>query len=274
MAATPETPERVLVLLEGPAAEAALETAARLAARRGARLIALLVEDDDLLTTAGLPFAREIGLVSGVARPLSAAGLQAQLHERATHLRRLLDQLAERNAIKAELQIGRGPQARVVLTQAGPDDLLVLSRSRWAQRPGDSFERLVTEALCAVMLIGPRAYRSAQGPMVVLDGSAGALRALRRALTLARDGQRPLSLVVGPGVDAQTRDQARTLLAEGGLEARFVELPRLDGALLVQALRRERPWLLFLARESPLLRGPRGRLLQAELDEAPLVLVP
>lgn len=274
MAATPETPERVLVLLEGPAAEAALETAARLAARRGASLIALLVEDDDLLTTAGLPFAREIGLVSGVARPLSTAGLQAQLHERATHLRRLVDQLAERNAITAELQIGRGPQARVVLAQAGPDDLLVLSRSQWAQRPGDSLERLVAEALCAVMLIGPRAYRAAQGLMVVLDGSAGALRALRRALTLARDGQRPLSLVVGPGVDAAIREQARELLAEWGVEARFLELPRLDGFLLLQTLRRERPWLLFLARECPLLHGPRGRLLQAELDEAPLVLVP
>lgn len=274
MAATPETPERVLVLLEGPAAEAALETAARLAARRGARLIALLIEDADLMTTAGLPFAREIGLASGVARPLSAAGLQARVHDRAAYLQRLIDRLAERNAIAAELQVGRGRQARGVLTQAGPEDLLVLSRSQWAQRPGDSAERLITEALCAVMLVGPHPYRTAQGPMVVLDGSAGALRALQRALTLARDGQRPLSLVVGPGVDAATREQARALLAERGVAARFVELPRLDGSLLVQALRRERPWLLFLSRESPLLHGPRGRLLQAELDDAPLVLVP
>ncbi len=274
MAATPETSERVLVLLDGPAAEAALETAARLAARRGARLIALLVEDADLITTAGLPFAREIGLVSGVARPLSAAGLQARLRDRAAQLQRLVDRLSERNAIAAELQIGRGREARAVLTQAGPEDLLVLSRSQWAQRPGDSLERLITEALCAVMLVGPHPYRALQGPMVVLDGSAGALRALQRALTLARDGQRPLSLVVGPGVDAVSREQARALLAERGVAARFVELPRLDGAVLVQALRRERPWLLFIARESPLLHGPQGQRLRAELDEAPLVLVP
>ncbi len=274
MAVTPETSERVLVLLEGPAAEAALETAAGLAARRGARLIGLLVEDADLMTAAGLPFAREIGLVSGVARPLSAAGLQAQLRERAAQLQRLVDRLSERNAIAAELQLGRGRQARAVLSQAGPDDLLVLSRSQWAQRPGDSRERLVAEALCTVMLVGPHPYRAAQGAMVVLDGSAGALRALQRAVTLARDGQRPLLLVVGPGVDTASREQARALLAERGVAARFVDLPRLDGGLLVQALRRERPWLVFIARESPLLCGPRGERLRAELDEAPLVLVP
>lgn len=274
MTATPETSERVVVLLEGPASEAALETAARLAARRHARLIALLVADVDLLTVAGLPFAREIGLVSGTARPLSSAALEARLSDRARYLRRRLHELAERNAIEAELQVGRGRHAPTAMAHTQADDLLVLCRTHWAQRPGDPLEAVIAHAVCTVMLVGPNGKRSTAGPMVLLDGCAGALRAVARAAALARDEGRPVTLAAGPGTSADERYQARALLRAQELEVHVIDLLRLDQAGLMQVLRRERPWLLYISRESPLLHGAAGHRLRIELDEVPLLIVP
>ncbi len=274
MTSTPATSERVVVLLEGPAVEPALETAARLAARRHAGLVALLVEDVDLLTVAGLPFAREIGLVSGAARPLSSATLEARLSDRARYLRQRVERIAQRHGIEAALRIGRGRQAQTALAHARADDLLVLCRTHWAQRPGDPMENVIAEAVCTVMLVGPNRSRTAAGPMVLLDTGEGALRAVERAAALAREEERPLTLALAPGVPAEVRYQARSLLRERGVEARMVELLRLDRAGLMQAVRRERPWLLFVSRESPLLRGSAGQRLRIEFDEVPLLIVP
>lgn len=274
MAPTPATSERVVVLLEGPAAEAALETAAHVAARRAARLIALLVENVDLRTVAGLPFAREIGLVSGTARPFSAAALETRLSDRARYLRQRLERIAQCNAIEAELQIGRGRQAQTVLAHAAADDLLVLCRTHWAQRPGDPLEGVLAEALCTVMLVGPNRSRATAGPMVLLDASAGALRAVARAAVLAREEGQPLTLVVAPDVTAEARYQARLLLREYGVEGHFIELLRLDRPGVMQVVRRERTGSLLLSRDSLLLHGAAGYRLRVELDEVPLFIVP
>lgn len=237
-------------------------------------MIALVVENPELLATAGLPFAREIGLASGVARPLSAAGLESRMSDRAARLHRRVEQLAQRNAIEAELQVGRGRQAETALAQTRAGDLLVLCRTHWAQRPGDALEGVMAEAVCTVMLVGPRDRGAVHGPMVLLDGSEGALRALRRALVLVRDESRPLSLVVAPGADMKVRQRARALLAGRGIEARVIDLLQLDSTALLRAIRREQPWLLFVSRESPLFQGAGGRRLRIELDEVPLVIVP
>ena len=266
--------ERVLVVLEGPACELALETAARVAARHGARLVGLFVEDADLLTTAGLPFAREIGLASGASRPLSRAGIEAQLHERAARLRAVLDRLARSNRIEAELEIGRGRQTQAVLARLRPSDLLVLCRTHSAQRAGGMIEGVIAEAVCTVMLVGPEGAPAPHGPMVLLDDTGASDRALAWAITVVRGEARPVTLALAPAVAPDAQARARALLAEAGIEASSLTLLHLDASAVLQAVRRERPSILFVGRDSPLFSSAEGRRLRAELDEVPLVVVP
>ncbi len=56
----------------------AIDTAVRLAARTGAPLHGIFVEDEDLLSLAGLPFARQV-TIGGGAEKLSSETVALQL---------------------------------------------------------------------------------------------------------------------------------------------------------------------------------------------------
>ncbi|HHP7234546.1 MAG TPA: universal stress protein, partial [Desulfobacterales bacterium] len=76
--------ERILVALDAsPASVSALQTAVELAARLGARLVGLFVEDMNLLRVTQLPFAREISLFSPWFRRLESGELERQLRVQA-----------------------------------------------------------------------------------------------------------------------------------------------------------------------------------------------
>jgi len=274
MATPSDRLERILVLLDGQASEAALEAAAEIARRRHAQLVGLFVEDSDLLTASQLPFAREIGLVSGVSRPLAADDVRRRMAERAAFLRDLLVRVARRRGVEAVLEVGRGRQAQAVLARVRPADLLVIRRGEWAQRPGSLLELVLAEVNCAVMIVSRAEYAPAHAPMVLMDGSDGAARALSQALALARGETRAVTFLVAPDQGAgDSRAQVTELLRGQGIEARFVDLERLDRASVRAALRHERPPVLLVSRESPLFATPEGLHLD-DFDELPLVLVP
>ncbi len=275
MASRPDRVDRILVLLEGGTGDETLEAAADLAERGGLPLVGLLVQDLDLLASAGLPFAREIGFSSGRARPLSTAEVEARLSERAERYRRTLAELARRHGIDTTLEIGHGRRNEAVRARVYPDDVLVARRTPWAQRPGGLLEALMGDAHCAVVLLGrPVERATVSGPMVVLDGSDGATRALSRAIALARHTRSPLTLLLGPGTgDTAGRHQARQALEEHGIEPHFREIPRLTPTAVHQLARNERSRLLFISRDTPLLRQADADLL-TESEDIPLVVVP
>ena len=71
--------ERLVVTLDAASeSRTAIDTAVRLAARTGAPLHGLFVEDDDLLSLAGLPFACQVTIGRG-AEKLSSETIALQL---------------------------------------------------------------------------------------------------------------------------------------------------------------------------------------------------
>src|SRR5690606_16660921 len=71
------TRRRIIVGLEPrPHAEPLISAAAALAERLPAELLGLFVENVELLHFAALPFAREVGLASGMRRPLDVAAME------------------------------------------------------------------------------------------------------------------------------------------------------------------------------------------------------
>ena len=100
--------ERVVVALDATAEiRPAIDVAARLAAGAGAPLHAVFVEDEDLLSLAGLEVAREVVAGAG-AGPLTAEQLELQLRAAAVRARQDLLAAAQIHALEYSFEIVRG----------------------------------------------------------------------------------------------------------------------------------------------------------------------
>jgi nucleotide-binding universal stress UspA family protein len=117
---------RIVVLLEpGPAAPRAISTAARIAARAGAELVAVFVEDTDLIHWAALPFIREVFFPSAASRETDPATMERQLRARAQSLRRLVAEQAESARVQWSFRVTRGQRMAEALAAALEADLVI-----------------------------------------------------------------------------------------------------------------------------------------------------
>jgi hypothetical protein len=116
--------ERVVVQLDAVCeSHAAIDTAARLAARAGAPLHGVFVEDQELLNLAGLPFAHQVTPGAGATRFTTA---DAELHLRAAAetARNDVAAAATRHRIKHSFAVVRGG-SEAALSHASERDLVV-----------------------------------------------------------------------------------------------------------------------------------------------------
>ncbi|MCG6657003.1 universal stress protein [Halomonas campisalis] len=182
-ATEPPPPEaaRVLALLDASRHSlAALAAAVDLASSRHAELVALYVEDIDLLTCAAFPFSREIGAQSGLARPLSVDALEAGIARQLARIHQALEHAVAGRELRHRLEVRRGQVASEALANAGPGDVLVLGKAgateRWGTRLGSTSRRLILEAPCTVLVWDDRhPYR--RGPLRLIDGGQAPLSA-------------------------------------------------------------------------------------------------
>ncbi|MGM0984017.1 MAG: universal stress protein [Pseudomonadota bacterium] len=190
---------RVLALLDASRHSlAALAAAVDLAVMRRAELVALYVEDQDLLGSAGFPFAREIGAASGQVRRLSRSDLEAGMVLQARRVTEALEAAVAGRALRHQLQVSRGQVVSEALSLAGPGDLLVLGKAglsgHWGVRLGSTSRALILEAPCTVIIWDER--RSfARGILRILDDtgtSRDELRPVAEVLTRLFDGRETL----------------------------------------------------------------------------------
>mgnify|MGYP000123087280 CR=1 FL=1 len=265
---------RVLVLLEGRATELVPEYAVEFALRRGLQLVGLFVEDSDLLSSAGLPFTREVGAESGALRPLSRATVEQAMREDAEGLRAALERLAHERGFEAVFEVGRGPRKRTVLRRIRSGDLLVLCRGVGHRRPADMLDTLLREAPCMVMVFGAGEASRSSRPVVLVDGSTSGGRVLERALEAMGGRGGSLGLLVAPGGAARrAAEHAVRLAGERGVHCRPIHLPGLQTHQVLRALPTDPAPLLFIGRDSPLLAG-QALGPGTDLSGVPLVVVP
>ncbi|APE29505.1 hypothetical protein BOX17_00135 [Halomonas aestuarii] len=228
------TAVRVLALLDASRHSlAALAAAVDLAVERHAELVALFVEDQDLLGSAGFPFSREIGAVSGRVRQLSRDDLEAGLARQARRATEALDAAVAGRGLRHELRIRRGRVVSEALALAGPGDVLVLGKAglsgHWGVRLGSTSRALVLEAPCTVIIWDER-LPLARGPLRTLGTPTPGhedLSAIPQALTRLFDGEEVLQA-------SDARELERQLSRAT------------SGALLLH-----RPWLARLAGQDP-----------------------
>lgn len=170
---------RILALLDDSRQGlAALEAAIALAEQTSAELVALYVEDLDLLRCAGFPFSQEVGASSGVARPLDLDMLESSLVRRERRVALALQRAAAGRALRHRLQVSRGQVASEALAEASPDDVLVLGKAglsaQWGGRLGSTCRRLIQEAPCTVVIWDER-HPPEPGPLRYFRGEAPVL---------------------------------------------------------------------------------------------------
>ena len=273
---------RILVLLDASRASlAALEAAAALAATLQGELQALFVEEAELLRSAGFPFTREIGSLSGCPRPLESGPLESSLRRRAARIRRAAEQTAARAEIRCSTEIRRGSVRREVLALIGPGDLLVLGKVGWSAaaggRLGSTARSLIREAPGRVHLTGAHAPRPDSPVLVMVDEPEAAREALAFALEQAQRERRPLTVLLAPLDDPAAtlqRDRAVTdWLAAAGHPVQVQPLRSREPRDLLRALGRNPAAVLVLGRRSLLLAGPQGDALLGAL-ELPVTITP
>lgn len=258
---------RILVALDASRASlAALEEAAALAARHGAELNGLFVEDVDLLRTAALAFAGQVTLLGGV--PVPSASIVPGLKALAERAEAALAAAAASRQLRWSFRVARGRVVREVLHAASSADLLVLGRAGrglggHSGRSGSTAATAAAQAHPPVLVTSLDAGAVSR-LAVAWDGSTGAAGALDLALRLSAFGEGTPALLVA----ARAREEAAALAVAAAARAgRRLPWAWVGGANpgdLRRALPRDA--VLVLGTGSPVAGGEAG--LVRLLDEA------
>jgi nucleotide-binding universal stress UspA family protein len=257
---------RILVALDAsPHSVAALEAAVELADRFQAELEGLFVEDINLLRTAELPFAREVGMFSARRRRLDTEEMERQLRAQTIRIQRIFRSATERREITCTFRVSRGSIESEVLTAASGTDVLIMGRAGWplapSRRLGRRMRRILREAPGMTLIL--EHGRHLEPPvLVVYDGSELAQKALAAAIAVVAEGERLTVLILADGTE-RARDlyaEARDLLEGQALELRFRALTESNVPKLARLVHAEEggtlilPGRLDLFEEEALLR--------------------
>ncbi len=199
--------KRILVALDASGhSRAALEAAARLAARIDAELIGLFVEDEVLIRTAALPFTREVRSLSITGELGSGLDMERQLDAQARRAKRLLHRLAVEAGLASSFRVVRGDVKAKLLAASREVDLITLGRlgysARFLPRIGSIARGVMLEASCPVLVLhhGVRLHPSV---VVLYDGSEGADRALHLAAQITHRAEPKALMILYEATDAR-----------------------------------------------------------------------
>jgi nucleotide-binding universal stress UspA family protein len=271
------TIRRILVALDAsPHSLSALEAAAELAASFKAELLGLFVEDINLLRSAEMPFAQEVGLTSGRLRRLDSQLVGRQLRGRAIQARQAMAAAAQRARVQWSFETASGQIVSRLLAAALDADILILGKAGWSgqRRLGSHARAVVSQMTCTTLILQHGVHMEI--PAIVLyDGSAATLRALAAAVRWVQVRGGPLVLLLlaeslqnAQGLETDIASRLREQLPE----VRYRWLSSADVATLCQAIHSEGGGVLVLHRDTPSLDEETLALLLGEASCAVLVV--
>jgi nucleotide-binding universal stress UspA family protein len=269
--------KRILVALDSSThSAAALEAAARLAAKLSAELIGLFVEDINLMRLAELPLFGAVDATSAIVRPLNSQSMAADLRLQAAQARRALARAAERVHVKYSFKVARGQVTPELLAAALEVDLLTLgrgSRGLGRRRLGSTARAIAAQCSRSTLLM-TTAIRPEQPVMVTFDGSESAVAAARAAVELAEAlgaGLKALLLAATPSRAQELREQINEMVNGRDLTVTFQFTPHLDAASLAQLTRSAEGCILVLG--DPLAHDADNLQLLLDQLDCPVLIV-
>ncbi|MEN6541745.1 hypothetical protein [Parvibaculum sp.] len=237
-----KTLNRVVVGLDTHSvAREALSLAVRLAASVDARLKGIFVEDENLLSLCGLPFAREISL-SGEVRQIEHGRMLRDMRAQAETARRVLQRVASEAHVDWSFDIARGRPLTSLATFASSGDTLVLRAPEGTAGEIGRAVRSATHEVRADVLLVARGV----GVGALFAGAASRMDRPAAAARMAR----PIAAVDdGSSIGQICSGFAEALAARAGLP--FYRLPIVgrDMAEIAAAARRANAGLIVINAE-------------------------
>jgi hypothetical protein len=236
---------------------AALEQAARLAGRMGAKLEGIFVEDIDLLNLAELPFLCEVRKSSRSVEAMNPVRMEQEFRVLARRAEHLLGIQAARHHVAWSFRIWRGSIDTDLLNAVVEVDVLALTR------------------LGSVLTRG-HITRSGHNAIAVLYGdSQSGRRALETATTMAIEQQATLNILLPAAGETEPVTLQQEVLTRLGGQAgpvQFVALPDASLPAVVETLADTGSNALILQRDHELLHTPTLRQCLNSLN-CPLLVV-
>ncbi|MAG96461.1 MAG: universal stress protein [Alphaproteobacteria bacterium] len=262
---------RILVALDSSAEGlAALDTAARLAARLEAELEGLYVEDEALLHMARAPLTRIVSMTSA-SQSLSAADMERSMRAQARAAHQALARASERRAVRWSFRTVRGQVSGEILAAAPGVDMVILGKAnrRLARAKLGSTARTLWSQAPGAVLVGEHAAGEGAGehPVIcVYEGTPASDRAVAIAASIAGNGCCRLTLLlVGSSEDATRalEADAMTRLSPQGIAIKRLRVLLDRPGQLANTLWQEHGELIVLADDSALLgQGPAEKIIE------------
>lgn len=226
---------RILVTLDPTSGSlSGLDTMAEVAAVIGAELEAILVEDEDLLRAAELPFIQEVTWSGEVSEPFVGERLRREFSGFAWRARRALDDCRTRWQVQSHFRSIRGRLAQEVIRASAESPYLAVGvRARLSAHVGGRVSIPLRPAVerRSAGAVAPIAARV----VVVADETDAGRAAVRLAAAVARRGDYDLLLLAPSEVAVRALAEAAGLeLSLPGLQCRVVET--LDPAVLCRVV--------------------------------------
>jgi len=216
----PKIVKRILVPMDvSSEARAGLVFAARLARALESRLEGLFIEDQDLMSLAGLPFTRELSLTGGRPQRLDLERLERDFRAKAAAAERLLDQVARAENVPSSFRTARGKTELEITAAVEEGDLVAVGRALGAivglGAQGGALRAASRRAAGSVLFIGHRPVARPASVEAVIAGTEPCEAALKLAERLAQALQAPLEVHVAATTERQDlQDWVRARLAK------------------------------------------------------------
>ena len=162
-------PDRIVLhIRSGGASPLALEAATRLARTMHAEIECVFVEDDEILTLAELPFAREISPTGRRTRALSADEVLREMRSRSQAVRRAVEHAARMSDIRCHFTAVRQSPDKSFEKLSSQARILIYGEAIGDDAPA-RFPRLTRcfGSVDACLLHGSRVRRS-RGPVIIV----------------------------------------------------------------------------------------------------------
>ena len=232
----------------------ALERLAEIAALLQRRLHGLYIEDEDLLTIAGLPFTREINLHTRDESNLERNQLEQQMRAMARQAEAMLAQSAERWGVEWQFQQVRGKvtaELAKAAERAGLVTLLASSQNSYLNRllpqEQDDLRRLLQ--LSCILL--PAVITAGEEVVVVIDSSDQTESLLQPAQLICAN--RPVTILLSGGDTPLLRQQLEQECSQRGISAAIFDTPMVSLGQLETLLERRKPNLIIMHQRNDLL---------------------
>jgi len=230
---------RVIAALDASGGDiATVGAAVEFAARLGAEVAGLFIEDANLFRLAALPVTRHLALRSQAPSAFDAARLEADLRAGAARAEAELGAAATRRGLRWSFRVVRGlPAAELTAATVVEDVLVVGPPPRVSGLPlGLGGALALAACRCTRTLLMATASARIGRPLVVLDaGSALTARVLTAAARLAAPGQAEVALLIlGGGREAALLEQdAAAWLSRRGFRPLIGRLERPSATALL-----------------------------------------